>query len=373
MLVLGFFLKVTQFYSRLVFSTWMVALPPLLAIERVGIRLTFRYFRARGWNFRHVVVAGRGPLAERLIEWLKANPWIGAKVHGFFDDKSSEPLDSIPYLGPLNRLADYVKKNRIDQVYIALPVKAEEKIDKILEQLSDTTASLYIVPDLFLSDLFLGGQIIAVRDFALIGVWETPFMGVNRVLKRIEDLILATVGLLLCFPLMLFIGILIRLDSKGPIIFKQWRYGLDGRAVRIYKFRTMTVCEDGYDFKQAKQLDPRVTRIGAWLRRTSLDELPQLINVLQGRMSVVGPRPHAVAMNEEYRGKVPMYMLRHKVKPGITGLAQVSGYRGGTDTLEKIQKRVELDLEYMRSWSVWLDIKILGKTAIAVIKGDNAY
>jgi len=372
-LALGFFLKVTQFYSRLVLLTWMVALPVLLAIERMVIRLTFRYFRARGWNFRHVVVAGRGPLAERLIEWLKANPWVGAKVHGFFDDKSSEPLDSIPYLGPLHKLPNYVKENHIDHVYIALPLKAEEKIGKVVEQLSDTTASLYIVPDVFLLSVFLAGQIIPLNDFALIGVWETPFRGVNRVLKRLEDLILATVALLICFPVMLFIGILIKFDSKGPIIFKQWRHGLDGRPVQIYKFRTMTVCEDGYEFKQAQQFDPRVTRIGSWLRRTSLDELPQLINVLQGRMSIVGPRPHPVAMNEEYRKKVPMYMLRHKVKPGITGLAQVNGYRGETDALEKIEKRVELDLEYMRSWSIWLDMKILTKTAMAVIKGDNAY
>ncbi|MBW1929005.1 MAG: undecaprenyl-phosphate glucose phosphotransferase [Deltaproteobacteria bacterium] len=372
-LALGFFLKVTQFYSRLVLLTWMVALPVLLAIERMVIRLTFRYFRARGWNFRHVVVAGRGPLAERLIEWLKANPWVGAKVHGFFDDKLSYPLDSVPYLGPLDALPHYVKNNHIDHVYIALPMKAEEKMSRIVRDLADTTVSLYIVPDIFLLDIILSGQVIRLNELALIGIWETPFRGINRILKRAEDIIIASVALTLFGPLMIVIACLIKATSKGPAIFKQWRYGLDGRPIQIYKFRTMTVCEDGYRFKQATQCDPRVTKVGMVLRRLSLDELPQLINVLQGRMSIVGPRPHPVAMNEEYRKKVRGYMLRHKVRPGITGLAQVNGYRGETDTLDKMEKRIAYDLEYLRNWSVLLDLKILALTLLKGFRSPNAY
>jgi putative colanic acid biosynthesis UDP-glucose lipid carrier transferase len=192
-------------------------------------------------------------------------------------------------------------------------------------------------------------------------------------LKRLEDVVLASIMLILISPIMLASALAIKLTSKGPALFQQWRYGLNGQAIKIYKFRTMKVCEDGYCFSQATRKDPRVTWIGAFLRRTSLDELPQLINVIQGRMSLVGPRPHPVALNEEYRKLVPGYMLRHKVKPGITGLAQVNGLRGETDTVDKMKQRVELDLQYLQHWSVFLDIKIICQTIWKSAWRTNAY
>lgn len=372
-LILAYTLKLSAIYEREVVLSWMVVLPILLCTERIVLRTIVRRLRAKGWNLRSAVVAGRGHLAEHLIAWFKENPWIGAQIVGFFDDKSDAPLDSLPYLGPLMDLPQYVKEKNVHQVYLALPTKAYEKTEWLVRELADTTASVFVVPDVFLLDVFLGGHIIRLDNMAFVGLWDSPHIGVNNLLKRTEDLILGSLALLLAAPVMAVIAVLVKLTSPGPILFKQWRYGLDGQPIKVYKFRTMSVCEDGYVFKQATKGDPRVTPLGRFLRKTSLDELPQLINVIQGRLSLVGPRPHPVALNEEFRKKVFGYMLRHKVRPGITGLAQVKGWRGETDTLEKMQKRVEFDLEYLRSWSLWLDIKILFLTVFQVWKSENAY
>jgi putative colanic acid biosynthesis UDP-glucose lipid carrier transferase len=212
-----------------------------------------------------------------------------------------------------------------------------------------------------------------VGDMPVIAVCETPFYGINGLIKRASDICLATVILTLVSPLMLAIAIGIKVSSPGPMLFRQRRYGIDGREIVVYKFRTMTVLEDGGVVTQATSNDRRVTRLGAFLRRTSLDELPQFINVLQGRMSVVGPRPHAVAHNEIYRKIIRGYMIRHKVKPGITGLAQVNGMRGETDNVDKMAKRIEYDLAYLRNWSLWLDLKIVLSTIPVVLKMENAY
>jgi putative colanic acid biosynthesis UDP-glucose lipid carrier transferase len=207
----------------------------------------------------------------------------------------------------------------------------------------------------------------------LIALCETPFHGTRGVSKRITDLTLATLIIIPVAPIMLLIALLVRLSSPGPAIFKQRRYGLDGRQITVYKFRTMKVTEDGDLIRQATQADSRITPLGRLLRRTSLDELPQLLNVLQGRMSLVGPRPHAVAHNEQYRKLIKGYMLRHKVAPGMTGLAQVHGMRGETQTLEQMEARIKYDLEYLRNWSPLLDLKILFKTLLIVTRGDKAY
>jgi putative colanic acid biosynthesis UDP-glucose lipid carrier transferase len=292
---------------------------------------------------------------------------------GFFDDSKKVPQNGYPVLGTLNLLPEYVREQKIDIVYLALPMKAEEQIQSLLTGLADTTASVYLVPDIFLYDLMLGGNLFYFENTPVISLRETPLQGFNSLLKRTEDIVLSLLLLLMASPLTLLTAIAIKLTSRGPIFFKQWRYGLDGQPIEIYKFRTMTVCEDGYEFKQAVQCDPRVTRVGAFLRRTSLDELPQFINVLQGRMSIVGPRPHPVALNESFRKRVPGYMLRHKVKPGVTGLAQVNGWRGETDTLEKMEKRIEYDLEYLRQWSLFLDLKIIALTVWNGAWKTNAY
>jgi putative colanic acid biosynthesis UDP-glucose lipid carrier transferase len=229
-----------------------------------------------------------------------------------------------------------------------------------------------MVPDLFVFDLFHANW-SSVAGMPVVSVYEDPFFGIEGGIKRLEDVLLGSLILLMVSPLMLLIALGVKLTSPGPVLFKQRRYGLNGQVVEVWKFRSMTVCDDGDRVVQAKKNDARVTPFGAFLRRTSLDELPQFINVLQGQMSIVGPRPHAVAHNEEYRNMIQGYMLRHKVKPGITGWAQVNGWRGETDTLDKMQSRVDCDLAYVRNWSLWLDIKIIIKTVFKGFVGNNVY
>jgi putative colanic acid biosysnthesis UDP-glucose lipid carrier transferase len=249
---------------------------------------------------------------------------------------------------------------------------SQPRILKLLEELRDTTASIYFVPDIFLFDL-LHARVDSIGDLPVVAVCETPYSGLNALLKRASDIVFSVSILTLISPLLLAIAIGVKRSSPGPILFKQRRYGLDGRKIVVYKFRSMTVAEDGDVVRQATRHDARVTPFGAFLRRTSLDELPQFINVLQGRMSVVGPRPHAVAHNELYRKLIRGYMIRHKVRPGITGLAQVRGFRGETDTVDKMKARIECDLAYLRNWSLALDLQIILKTVAVVLGKQNAY
>jgi putative colanic acid biosynthesis UDP-glucose lipid carrier transferase len=233
--------------------------------------------------------------------------------------------------------------------------------------------SVYIVPDMFLFSMF-HGKWVQVGQVPAVSVFETPFYGIDGWLKRCEDIVIASLVLLLMALPMSLIAVAIKLTSSGPVIFKQRRYGLDGKVFHIWKFRTMTVREDHSEaLKQAQRNDSRVTRLGGFLRRSSLDELPQFFNVLAGTMSVVGPRPHATAHNERYRKMIQGYMVRHKVRPGITGWAQANGWRGETDTLDKMEARVEHDLWYIRNWSVLLDLKIIIHTALRGWRSVNAY
>jgi putative colanic acid biosynthesis UDP-glucose lipid carrier transferase len=275
-------------------------------------------------------------------------------------------------LGSVEELADYVKKNRVDLIYVTLPMSSQPRIMKLCNELRDTTASIYFVPDIFVFDL-IQGRMDSIGGIPVMAVCETPFFGVNAMVKRLSDIVLATLILILISPALLAIAAIVKLTSPGPALFKQRRYGLDGREVIVYKFRSMRVAEDGPVVKQAKKDDPRVTPFGAFMRRTSLDELPQFINVLQGRMSIVGPRPHAIAHNEQYRKLVKGYMLRHKVRPGITGWAQVNGMRGETETVDKMMMRIEYDLEYLRHWSLKLDLQIIWRTIFVVLGKQNAY
>jgi putative colanic acid biosynthesis UDP-glucose lipid carrier transferase len=235
----------------------------------------------------------------------------------------------------------------------------------------DTTASIYFVPDLSAFDL-MQARFGEVRGMPLVAVRESPFRGINGVLKRASDIVLASAMLLIVAPLMIAIAFGVRKSSPGSILFRQRRYGLDGKEFKVYKFRTMTVCEDG-QINQATRNDSRVTPFGQFLRRSSLDELPQLFNVLEGHMSLVGPRPHAVSHNEHYRKLVSGYMLRHKVRPGLTGLAQVNGMRGETNDLEKMYQRVQFDLDYLKNWSLGLDARILIKTVLIIFRDRGAY
>jgi putative colanic acid biosynthesis UDP-glucose lipid carrier transferase len=275
-------------------------------------------------------------------------------------------------VGALSELGEYVKQHRTDVIFIALPIRHVKRVMNLLDDLRDTTASIYYVPDIFVFDL-IQARSGEIHGIPVVAMCETPFYGYRGVVKRLTDTALSLVILLLLLPVLVLIAILVKASSPGPIIFKQRRYGLDGREIAVYKFRTMRVTEDGAHIRQASKTDERITRIGSMLRRASLDELPQLINVLQGRMSLVGPRPHAVAHNEEYRKLIKGYMVRHKVLPGITGLAQVNGCRGETAQLEQMEARVNYDLDYLRHWTPMLDIKIILLTVVKIFRDDKAY
>lgn len=324
---------------------------------------------------KRVVIAGVNEHGLALARQIVQSPYIADRLIGFFDDRYDERIvrpDDFALLGTLSELPRFVRDNRIQVIYLSLPMATQPRILQLLDEVADTTASIYFVPDLFLTDL-MQGRIDSVGDIPVVAVCETPFSGINSIVKRTSDVVLSVLILTLISPLMLLIAAAVKLDSPGPVIFKQRRYGLDGEEIIVSKFRSMTVCEDGSNIQQAQKNDQRVTRLGAFLRKTSMDELPQFFNVLQGRMSIVGPRPHAVAHNELYRKMIKGYMVRHKVKPGITGWAQVNGCRGETDTVEKMKKRIEYDLAYLRNWSLRLDLYIIVKTVAVIFKDRNAY
>ena len=305
------------------------------------------------------------------------NPHLGLKLEGFYEDRPASRLPDMgehQIHGTIEEGVNLVKSNPdINHVYIAMPMKAEARITEILNKCSDTTATVHIIPDFFMYNL-LHARWQNVGNIQTLSIFDSPFDGFNITIKRIEDILLGTIILTLIAIPMCFIGLAVKLTSKGPIIFKQTRYGLDGQEMKIYKFRSMALVNKKVDnIVQATKFDARVTPVGAFLRRTSLDELPQFINVLQGNMSIVGPRPHAVQHNEEYRKLIDGYMLRHKAKPGITGWAQINGWRGETDTLEKMEKRIEFDLQYIHRWSLAFDLRIIFLTIFKGFINKNAY
>jgi len=362
-------------FSGQIFLLYALVTPAFLILTRFVIRLILRQFRKMGKNQRRVVIVGAGDLGQKVSTEILSGSGMGIQLNGFFDDRWSEGLKSVmgvPVLGDLQAVVAYAQLHAVDIIYLALPFRAESKMREIARAVRDTRTSLYLVPDIFIFSL-LNTRMIDLGGIPVFSIFSVPLAGIEGWIKRLQDLFLAGFVILLISPLLLVIGILIKLTSKGPILFIQRRYGLHGGEVKIYKFRTMTVCEDGAVFTQTKKSDPRVTKLGSFLRRSSLDELPQFLNVVRGEMSIVGPRPHPVAMNEHYRHLIDDYMLRHKIKPGITGWAQVNGWRGETETLEKMMKRVEYDLEYIRNWSTWLDFKIIFLTIFRGFRGTNAY
>jgi putative colanic acid biosynthesis UDP-glucose lipid carrier transferase len=365
-----------ELFPRQVMLAWFLAAPALMVAANGAARRLVPNILALQGNQKTVVIVGINEIGLRLARQFREKPHLGTRVIGFFDDRSRQRLGDLSaghnLIGRMVELADYVKEHRIDAIYVTLPMASQPRILALLDDLRDTTASIYFAPDIFVTDL-IQGRVDDVGGMPVVAVCDSPFSGANGLIKRGSDIVLSLLILLLIAPLMLAIAAGVKMSSPGPVLFRQRRYGADGREIVVYKFRSMTVCEDGGHIAQATQNDSRVTRFGAFLRKTSLDELPQFINVLQGRMSIVGPRPHAVAHNELYRKLIKGYMVRHKVKPGITGLAQVSGYRGETDTVEKMQKRIEYDLEYLRHWSLGLDLWIIMKTVLVVAGDRHAY
>lgn len=374
LLALGFMAKVSTGFSRMVIVLWLPSTYGAMCLMRYVLRKALRYARSQGGNTRTVAFAGVAGATKKIAAHIAQMPWLGLKVIGGFDDRMPNrlDLDGLSLEGDMDKLLDRARDGQIDIVYVTLPMHAEQRIIDVIESLADTTASVYLVPDPFVFSLYKA-RWATLGGMPVISTFESPFYGTESWVKRIEDVLLGGLILLSISPLLLLVAAGVKLSSPGPAIFKQRRYGLKGEVVEVWKFRSMTVCDDGVQVVQAKKNDARVTPFGAFLRRTSLDELPQFINVLQGTMSIVGPRPHAVAHNEEYRKQIHGYMLRHKVKPGITGLAQVNGWRGETDTLNKMEKRVEHDLEYIQNWSLWLDIRIILKTILVGFKSKNAY
>lgn len=374
LLLLAFAFKLTEIFSRRVILTWFVVAPFAVVAGQEFLRRFTAFAALRGSIAQSHVIVGANSLGRRLAQRLEATPHRGV-FKGFFDDRDASRLMGVPdeqLLGSLDDIAHYVRVNAVSCIYVCLPIRAERRVMRLMKELQDTTASVYFVPDIFVFDL-IQAQFAEIDGIPLVAVCETPFRGINGVLKRLSDIVISSALILALWPLLLAIAIGVRRSSPGPIIFKQTRYGLSGERILVYKFRTMRVMEDRGPIVQATRNDPRVTRFGAFLRRTSLDELPQLFNVLFGSMSMVGPRPHVVSQNEEYRKRIAGYMRRHKVRPGITGWAQVNGLRGETDTLEKMKRRVDYDIDYLRNWSLALDLRILVRTALLIVRDRNAY
>jgi putative colanic acid biosynthesis UDP-glucose lipid carrier transferase len=373
LLFVGYATRLSYRYSEQVILTWFIVTPIALIISHLIVRKIASNLR-KGGEVRSVVIVGANETALNIANRIAEYPYLLMEIRGFFEDRDEtrNPVPESSLLGGISDVASYVRKNNIQMIFISLPMSAQPRIRALLDDLHDSTASIYFLPDVYIFDL-MQARFDNVGGIPVVAICESPFMGVDSVVKNVSDFVFAAIILTLIFPIMLAIAIAVKLTSPGPAIFRQRRYGLNGEEIIVYKFRSMTVTDDGRKIEQAHKNDPRITRIGGFLRRTSLDELPQFINVLQGRMSIVGPRPHAVAHNELYRKLIKGYMLRHKVKPGITGWAQVNGLRGETEALEKMQARIELDLEYLQNWSIWFDGWIILRTVWVVLKRDNAY
>jgi putative colanic acid biosynthesis UDP-glucose lipid carrier transferase len=370
LLLAAFAFKVTAHFSRATMLTWFAANPFALYLAHVA-RLRARWLISNSDLAPKYLIIGANNVGFELFRRLPPKGFLG-----FFDfrsiDRLPDTIDPAHLVGHCKDVAEFARTHGVTSIYIALPLSNVPRIGEMVRELRDTTASIYFVPDVFAFDL-IQGRLVEINGMPAISVCDTPFHGMDAVMKRATDIVLAGFALLLLAPLMVLIAFAVKVTSAGPVLFRQRRYGLNGEEIIVYKFRSMRVCEDGAVVTQATKSDSRVTPLGRILRSTSLDELPQLLNVLEGKMSVVGPRPHAVAHNELYRKLISGYMIRHKVRPGITGLAQVNGLRGETETVEKMRERVRFDLEYLSHWSPWLDVKIICKTLWVIARDQNAY
>ncbi len=374
MLMITFALKNTAQHSRIVFVLWFTLALLSTVIWRIGGRLLKNTLHKKGISTRRVAIIGCTENAKRLIKEIETNPEMGLIFSGVYDDREPERLGECQKAlsGKIEECVNAARAGAIDKLYITLPLSADKRIADIIQRLGDTTVDVHLVPD-FLHYNLMHARLGNVGQVETISVFESPYYGARDWLKRSFDLVVSSVALVILAIPMLCIAVAIKATSRGPVLFKQDRYGLDGKPIKVFKFRSMTVQDNGATVVQATKNDARVTPLGAILRRTSLDELPQFINVFLGDMSVVGPRPHAVAHNEQYRKLVAFYMLRHKVKPGITGWAQINGWRGETDSLEKMEKRIEYDLTYIKNWSLWWDTKIVFLTFFRGFTGKNVY
>jgi putative colanic acid biosysnthesis UDP-glucose lipid carrier transferase len=392
-ILIGLLTRTTDSFARSSIVAWYFTGGLFLLCTHMTVRSILESLGKRGYGARKTAIVGANRLGLEIARNALLAHDSGLKIVGFFDDRGNgslvaetlgdetitngthtdrraELVGEVPsFLGNSQKLLEMIRQGEIDTVLVTLPMRAEKRIQSLLDLLSNTTASAYIVPDFFVFEL-LHSRWTHVGGLPVVSVFESPMYGVDGLFKRALDLTISLIGLAMISPVLLVCAILIKSTSVGPIFFRQKRYGLDGKEILVWKFRSMYTCDNGPVVKQATKNDPRITPVGRILRKTSLDELPQLFNVIEGNMSLVGPRPHATAHNEHFRKLIRGYMMRHKVKPGITGLAQVEGSRGETDTTEKMEMRIALDHRYIRDWSIWMDIKILFKTFFVVLKQD---
>jgi putative colanic acid biosynthesis UDP-glucose lipid carrier transferase len=364
-----------RFFRRDVTAVWVVTTPVAQLAFVLAGRWWMRHHAAQPEHRRPAVVIGGGSLGAKVAEAIQARTPYGHDLVGHVEDRSPDRCDErvrARLLGGLGDLPALIRQHRIKDAYITFSLSSQPRIRQMIAVLQDAAVSIYLVPDVFGVNV-IQGRMRNMDGVPVVSLLESPFVGLNGLVKRLSDIVLASLILVLIAPVLLAVALGVKLTSPGPVIFQQRRNGLDGEEIVVYKFRSMRALDDGAVVKQATRGDPRVTPFGAFIRRTSLDELPQFINVLQGRMSIVGPRPHAVAHNEQYRPIIRSYMVRHKVKPGITGWAQVNGCRGETDVVEKMAARVHYDLEYLRSWSLGLDLRIIARTVRQMFFDRSVY
>lgn len=369
---LGFATKSGELYSRVWLAGWMLASLCSLIGSRFILLLALRIMRTRGLNERRVVIFGASEMSGKLAATIQEALWTGFRItHVLDDDAANKPahFHQVPVMQTPACIATYLQKNQIDEVWIGLPLRAEERVKEILHELRHSTVTTRYLLDIFGLDL-LNHSVTDLAGFPMLTIRSTPMMGGNRVLKAIEDRVLAALILTLISPLLLVIATAVRLSSPGPIFYRQKRIGWNGEEFEMLKFRTMPVTAEATTGPVwASKSDNRATGIGRFLRRTSLDELPQFINVLRGEMSIVGPRPERKVFVDEFKDKIPRYMQKHYVKAGITGWAQVNGWRGNTS----LNKRIEYDLYYIDNWSIWFDLKIILLTFLRGFVNRNAY
>jgi Undecaprenyl-phosphate glucose phosphotransferase len=375
-LVCGYLSHSLQSYSRVWLVSSAVSSLALLLLNRLAITKVMHRARQADMLTESIVVVGANECAEMLIEAINNTTHSNIKVLGVFDDRIQREMPTSlrpQILGSTNAMLNYIRRNRVDRVVVALPWVASDRIDALLKKLRTVPVRIDLVPNNVVWQ-FPGLNMERICSVPVLTIANSRVNDQMGMVKRLEDVIISSVLLAMISPLLVLIALIIKLDSKGPVIFKQRRHGFNNQVFEVYKFRSMTVADSASkEVVQATRNDRRVTRVGRFLRRSSLDELPQLFNVLFGHMSIVGPRPHAVQHNMEYSGIISEYFARHNVKPGITGWAQVNGLRGETDTVEKMHRRVEFDLHYIEHWSLLLDLKIILMTAFAVWFQANAY
>jgi len=365
-------LQLFNYISNTQLLLWFIGSFMLFGIERLILLTLFQRLMQRGVFLQNAVILGATENGQRLAEYLAQHQDIRSGVIGFIDDRIGrlpKTMCNLPLLGNSSDLERLIREEKVTQVLVALPWSAENRMDYIIRELRRLPVNVLLVPDM-VAFRHSHNRITEVANLPMFNASEVPLRGWSPFFKRMEDIVLSSIGLIFLAPVMLLVALAIKLDSRGPVLFRQKRYGYNNRLIEVFKFRSMHQHQaDANAEKQTTRGDPRITRVGRFIRRTSLDELPQLFNVLGGSMSMVGPRPHATATKAAgilFEEAVKEYTSRHRVKPGITGLAQINGYRGETDTLEKIEKRVEFDLEYIENWSVWFDLYILFRTVPAV-------